>query len=645
MAENVVLISIDDMINVVRYRDAFGIQIQTPNIDRLMGLGVTFENAVTPVPICSPARTATLTAQSPFSTGVHDNSMRIQDVVPIQDTFLGAAHSAGFFTWSQGKVIHNPNNKDSKEYLAPVLDYQGQGGIRPQKTTDVSYPFDDVAPISISESRMEDTVTASAAQSFLTNYAGADPFFMAVGIYKPHLHWKTPEKYYDLYPMDDIDLPAIDGVGFEDLPEFFQNVLGLERDQELHPESASWPELIQAYLAAISYADAQIGRVLDGITAGGHWDDTTVVLFSDHGFHLGDRDIWRKFTLWEEAASIPMIIADPSLDAGTVVSTPASLIDIWPTLSGLTGLPEPVETQGVDLFSDHGREAVLTTTYGSISMRTETHRYTLYTDGEEELFSVDDITYAAPIDNPDPAVLADLRDQLVAEMHDQFGVDVVTDRMRGTEGDDVFIVIGDAKAIGDAGDDVFFVSDDAVIRAGSGYDTAIVTAEKFTMTGNLESAQIANRTSGRINGNDLDNDIFGGRGRDVLLGRDGRDYLNGNDGDDRLKGGQGGDVLNGGAGTDRLKGGAGRDKLIGGDGNDVFIFKSGWGEDRVRDFENNVDRLRIDRSLAGDDLSKAEILDAHASDTEKGVLFDFGDDTLLVVGVSLDGLKDDLEFI
>ena len=628
MARNVVLISVEDMIDVVRYRDAFGVSIKTPNIDRLMSMGVTFENAVTPVPQCSPARTALVTSQSPFATGVLGNDNLIQNHVPIEDTVFGAAHAAGFYTWSQGKIVHRQIDDEVVAYLDPVFDYLGKGGVGLDYHTYDGH-LRDYQPTTTPEADLRDTVTSQAAAQFLTTYDGRDPFFMSVGISRPHLMWKVPQRYYDRYDIEQIAVPEIAGLTYDDLPSFFQLIGGREPIHVGVEARSDWAPLIQAYLAAISYADAQVGRVLRALDDSGHWDDTTVVLFSDHGYHLGDRDIWHKFTLWEEAASVPLIIADPDIARGTVSTVPASLLDIWPTLAGLTDLPAPARTNGVDLFTDHGREGVITSAFGSLSIRTAEWRYTVYQNGEEELFHVDDIAHAAPIADPDPTVLADLRALLLSEAEAHYAVNVVDmgASERGTDGADRFILIDDATAFGGSGDDAFFVTDGGVARGGLGYDTVIVAAQRYLMSESIEAGHMVARAGGTLIGNQKNNNLNGSEFGDVIRGKDG------------------GDSLDGGRGKDVLHGNRGRDDLTGGNGRDTFVFKKNWDNDRILDFENNFDTLALDVALWGGGMTRAEVVDQFGEKTIRGVKLDFGDDEIFVDGIGLARLKNDIDFI
>jgi serralysin len=544
-------------------------------------------------------------------------------------------------------LIHRQKAADTQAYLDPAIDHLGKGGkswswISKKSAIRRSEPTE--TPIS----DLEDTVTARSAANFLDHYAGSKPFFMAVGLHKPHLAWEVPQKFYDRYDLNAINVPEIDGLGIDELPAFFRNMIGSGGGGRLHEwieKRGDWADLLQAYFAAISYSDAQIGKVLRAMDRGEHWDDTTFVFFSDHGYHLGDRDLWGKFTLWEEAASIPMIIADPDLKRGMVSTTPASLLDVWPTIASLARAPAPAHTNGVDLTADHGREGVITSAFGSLSLRTAEWRYTVYQDGEEELFQIDDIKHAKPIQNADPAVLADLRATLKAEAKAFYDVHVVDDRTVGSKEADTFVMIGESTAVGGRGDDTFFVTGDSVVKAGKGYDTAMVSADRYEMPDNVEAGKIVGRAHGTLIGNAHANKMNGGSKADVLKGGRGGDRISGGDGRDDLRGNLGRDKLFGDSGADTLSGGMANDKLTGGPGADAFVFRDGWGTDRIMDFEKNVDTLRLDAALWGGGMKRAEVVDRFGTKTPHGVVLDFGDgDEIFVDGIGLYALKIGLEF-
>lgn len=367
---------------------------------------------------------------------------------------------------------------------------------------------------------------------------------------------------------------------------------------------------IQAYLASVSFADAMLGRVLDAMDRGNHWDDTTLVRFSDHGYQLGDHDTWVKFSLWEEAANAPLIIVDPDQDgAGRRVTTPVGLTQLLPTLADLVGFraPSTVTTASFAGLIDAGQGAypgrpVLTYIYGSISMRDGDHRLIRYEDGSVELYDI--ASDPAQVDNLalDPAnaallagLFATLRNAGRAEgirFSDTLGV------LNGGALDDVLIARDTvATAAGGAGDDIHFVSAGTQImeRLGEGEDTVVLRSlpgsppSVFRM-----AAEVENMRAGMVGapvlvlGNSLDNrfslvggfvSVNAGAGNDRLAGFRAAETLDGGAGDDQIDGGDGGDVLSGGNGSDRIDAGKGADVVDAGPGRDLVSL--GAGADRL----------------------------------------------------------------
>lgn len=632
--KNVILISVDDMLNVTLFRDVFGAKIQTPNIDRLMDMGVTFENAYTPVPLCGPARAAAMTGKSPFATGVHHNTgLRIEDAVAPSETLFGAMHDSGFYTAARGKTFHSQGTAGVEALIGSALDeMHSGGGYGGNGETILGGQYGD-SPVP--ESETLDVVTAEWAGEFLRDYALDDPFFLAVGFSKPHVSWDVPARFYDLYDVADIDVSVLAGLALDDVPAFAQTFLTMgEKIHEQIIEADIWEKMIVAYLAAISYADAQVGKVLDALDDAGLWATSTVILWSDHGYHLGDRENWHKFTLWEEAANVPLVIVDPDVGrGGERISEPVSLLDLWPTISGLTGAAGPVDGDGVDLTpllmgetTDLDRAGVLTTAYGSISITDGDWRYTLYSSGEEELYRVkggavygDDLSGKRWTGER----LDAMREMLADELDSQYGVNLADARETGSTGDDIFTVIDGGKALGFAGDDIYFVAGRGAVveKAGKGYDKVYVSSvdPTFKLFANVEAAELVKYARASVIGNNGHNDIIGNDLANALRGRAGKDHILGEAGDDRIHGGSGRDTLDGGAGADRLTGGWGED---------TFVFARGYGRDVVRDFQVGIDRLEIDPA-------------AVESATQHGdhVRIDLGGgDALTILNVDLDAI-------
>ena len=223
------------------------------------------------------------------------------------------------------------------------------------------------------------------------------PFFIAYGLFRPHLPWYAPKKYFDLYPVDKIKLPTIDANDLEDVPPLGQRMARPQGDHKKVTESDNWRRAVQGYLASISFADAQLGRVLDALDASPYRGNTVIVLWGDHGWHLGEKLHWRKFTLWEEATKAPLMFVAPGVTKpGGRSHRTVDFMDIYPTLVELCGLPERKELEGksiVPLLKDPSAEwnRPALTTHGreNHTIRTERWRYIRYRDGGEELYDHD----------------------------------------------------------------------------------------------------------------------------------------------------------------------------------------------------------------------------------------------------------------
>jgi arylsulfatase A-like enzyme len=223
------------------------------------------------------------------------------------------------------------------------------------------------------------------------------PLFLAVGLHKPHLPWFVPRKYFDAFPPQSLTMPPVLERDLEDVPAAGAALARRFNDDARLTATGKRAEAVQGYLAAIAYADAEIGRILDALDAGPHKENTIVVLWGDHGWHLGEKQHWRKFALWERAARVPLFIAVPGLTApGSVCGRTVDLMSLYPTLAELCGLPAPARQEGVSikpLLADPKAawERPALTTHGrdNHALRSERYRYIRYADGSEELYDHD----------------------------------------------------------------------------------------------------------------------------------------------------------------------------------------------------------------------------------------------------------------
>ncbi len=410
---DILFISVDDLNDWVGYVGGHP-QSRTPNIDRLAARGLAFMNAQSPSAICNASRTALLTGLRPSSSGVYGNSpdWRSQAIFADKATLPRFFRDAGYATLGAGKIFHAHTFTDAgftgfNDTTAWDAFYPSLARQLPDEIGPVTRPINgnpvqaylDWGPIVAEDSALGDGQVVDWVVRQLATESAA-PRFVAAGIYRPHQPWYTPQRWFDLYPLESIVLPPVKRNDLNDVPPIavtsdFESV-------EAHDwilESGNWPAAVQAYLASVSYADAMVGRLIDALDASGRADRTIVVLWGDHGFHLGEKGRWAKMTLWRESLRVPFIIVAPGVSTpGTTTMAPVSLMDIYPTLVELAGLDRPAHVEGrslVPLLEDPARNwnyPVLSTYgYGNHSVVSERYHYIRYVDGGEELydFSID----------------------------------------------------------------------------------------------------------------------------------------------------------------------------------------------------------------------------------------------------------------
>ena len=412
---DIVLIVIDDLNDWIGALGGHP-QVQTPNIDELASRGMSFTNAHAPAPQCNASRTAFLTGLSPSSSGVYDNRSDWRELAVFEGkkTLPAFFRSHGFGSYGAGKVFHAHtfdaeafhgfNDPNAWDGFYPSVDRQLPEEVVPAKRPANGNPITqdfDWAPLSEDAEEMADSRVVSWAVSKLLEDSDS-PRFFAVGIYRPHLPWYTPKKFFELYPIDDTVLPEVPNDDLGDVPgigtmPFLE--MTAHPPMKLHQwvvENNLWQQGVQAYLASVSYADAEVGRILQAIEESGRADNTIVVLVSDHGFHLGEKHRWRKQTLWEESTQVPFIVVAPGVTTpGTSSSEPVSLMDLYSTLAELTSLKKPSHVEGSSLMPllkdpsvTREHPALTTSGFRNHSVRNSRYRYTRYSDRSEELYDL-----------------------------------------------------------------------------------------------------------------------------------------------------------------------------------------------------------------------------------------------------------------
>ena len=407
---NIQFIYKDDLNDCVRVLKGHP-QTLTPNIDRLARQSTLFTHAYTAAPVCNPSRTALLTGIHPFTSGIYENkqSMRASAVLKDAYTLPQYFRNHGYTTMGSGKIFHYSYDTLSWDQYWPSIDK-----IRPDDPEPTNPPlhgmpvygrFFDWGPIDVSHAEMGDWQVAE----WVSEQLGKEydkPFFLACGFYKPHLPWYLPQKYFDRFPLDEIVLPSVKEDDLDDVPAIGRALAkewvpnrdipgdSVEGDHRMVLRYEQWKQGVQAYLAAISFADECLGKVLNALENSSYRDNTIVVLWSDHGYHLGEKLHWRKSTLWEEATRSLLMFQVPGVtQADIVVPSPVSLVDIYPTLVDLSELPPNPDLQGQSLKPllknpalDWEQPVITTFRPGNYSIRSRHWRYTRYADGSEELY-------------------------------------------------------------------------------------------------------------------------------------------------------------------------------------------------------------------------------------------------------------------
>lgn len=418
---NVLFIAVDDLNDWIGCLGGHP-QTQTPNLDRLAARGTLFTRAYCAAPACNPSRAALLTGRRPASSGVYLNSQPWRPAMPEAVTLPRLFRDQGYEVTGGGKIFHagwnDPGAWD---------EYRPKGGDpKPSKRVQAD-PHSRAGGIvwgrlGVTDAQMDDYAVVTNAVEHL-NRPHDKPFFIACGLYRPHMPWQVPAEYYDRFPLDGITLPDVPPGDLDDVPAAGVKMAKPQGDHATVTESDNWKYAVQAYLASIAFADAQLGRLLDGLDASGHGGDTIVVLWGDHGWHLGEKQHWRKFALWEEATHAPLMIAAPGItQPGSVCDRTVEFIHVYPTLAELCGLPVSDGLDGtsfVPLLRDPqaawDRPAVTTHGRGNHAVRSERWRYIRYQDGGEELYDHDadpgeHVNLAARPESA--AVIADLRRHL-----------------------------------------------------------------------------------------------------------------------------------------------------------------------------------------------------------------------------------------
>ena len=405
--DNVLLITIDDLNDWIGCLGGHP-QSRTPNIDSLAKRGVLFTNAHCNGPICNPSRVSLMTGVRPSTSGIYLNghrfrakNSRIKDAITMPQCFS----SQGYRSFGCGKLFHASRGKVEFDDYGPA---GGQGPL-PKKRLNNSYRKNrsrlwDWGVFPANEGPAYNDV---ATRDWVTARLGQErnkPFFIGCGFYRPHVPFYAPQRFFSEFPLQDVQLPQVKENDREDIPAFALKLTHnpLPPPHDWFVESGKWQQAVQSYLACISFTDDNVGKVLKALKEGPHADNTWIVVLSDHGFFLGEKQRWAKQSLWERATKVPLIIVPPNrlrdqfAGVGQRCEHPVELLSIYPTLVEACGLkkrPEQLEGQSlIPLLKNPKAKwdhlAVTTHNGNNHAVRDVRYRYIRYADGSEELYDL-----------------------------------------------------------------------------------------------------------------------------------------------------------------------------------------------------------------------------------------------------------------
>lgn len=402
---NVLLIIADDLNNDL---GCYGHRVvRTPNIDRLAAHGVRFDRAYCQYPVCNPSRVSFLSGRRPGTTRIVDNVTPtrafLKDAVFLPQHF----RQRGYRTMKVGKIFHTGDEfEDPVSWDADIR--ETDEAKSPPASQLLKSPNRHGVVLNARDEETWDGKVARKSIELLEQAARAgQPFFLATGFRRPHTPYIAPQKYFALYPLEQIPVRTEPVEHLRDVPQVALTYGPDERKKS----GDEWRHIIQAYYASISFMDAQVGVLLDALDRGRLWESTVVIFMSDHGYHLGEHGgMWHKMSLFEESARVPLIVAAPGYRSGTASARLMELVDLYPTLTELCGLPSPAELEGTSFvplledpkrpwkpaaFTEVSRGGALTATVKldpakmGYAVRTARWRYIEWFDGSAQLYDHD----------------------------------------------------------------------------------------------------------------------------------------------------------------------------------------------------------------------------------------------------------------
>jgi len=394
---NVLMIIVDDLNDWVGVMGGHP-DTKTPNMDQLAAEGLLFANAHATAAICGPSRASVMTGLRPSTTGIYgqlsDVDIKRASTATENITFMSeyfAQH--GYKTMGIGKIFHNGAPEGSFE------EYGGRiKGFGPHPEDEFSWDSDNTnTDWGVYPDRDEDMIDYKSAMWAKDKLAEEHdrPFFLTVGFIRPHAPWYAPQKWFDMHPPDQLTMPPYLATDFDDIPEISRALHEVPQmpTTEWAIETGEWPKAVQGYLASVSFVDHYVGEVLKALENSPYADNTIVVLWGDHGYHLGEKNRFAKHSLWEETSRVPLIIRSPGGVKGQASNAAVSLLDLYPTLVDLADLPAYDANEGESLkplvegsAKTSGHVAMTSYGYENHAIRDERYRYIHYADGSEELY-------------------------------------------------------------------------------------------------------------------------------------------------------------------------------------------------------------------------------------------------------------------
>lgn len=622
--KNVLLIGMDDAFSYWRFKHVFGAELKTPNLDRICDVSSAFTAAYCQIPVCGPSRSSAMSGLSPYETGIFDNYSSIFEVLRPEQMWQYRLKQEGYYCSTAGKIHHGykplPPAVHNTLYSHPARPVHfGPKRDAPHKkvggrtggagTTD---PADDKL--------YYDYRSSQDAIRFLSSWKAEDgPFYREVGFHHPHPPFRTPMRFKDMYDIKDFIRPEDWKLGY-DLSDFTGTFM--QENMETDEAVEYWQQSVRNYFSALSHVDHHIGRVWDALQASLHAKNTIVVVFSDHGYHMGDKNRFRKFTLWEEATRVPFIVHDPDSPA-QMIDDPVSLTDMGPTILDYSGARPMQHSVGRSLRKlvegePYYNRAVPTFWYGSASVRYGDYRVTLYQDGSSEFHNVKtDPWLTQNVADTDPAY-AEHRAALLQTCKD-YGVFMATQNDPVTEAAHFASLIDGAETPDSLpADGIISVGDIKPGHDTPGYRKHFATLKEdgtLKISDAVRELLFASDSNGgvshfRVHCNDLGSRIYffaghkrfllevtGGAGFDRIITQNddliahlgaGESLVQAGASDSQIYASTGRDTVHLVAGSNLIHGGSGNTVIYGGIGNDTIhsgqganIIDTGRGDNRV----------------------------------------------------------------